>query len=145
MYVHVNPCELEPISHAKTLNDQCEFVQYSVLESIFVAQEPHKFCSGSVRAKQVSARPSVFDRQPRHPQPSARPIPTYILVKIRIHATPHTTFSIRFFGPSAKVAKCGASRFPTQKNTSKIYIHAFSHTKSQIRFFGPFLPQGLKS
>ena len=60
MYVHVNPCVLEPISHAKTLNDQCEFVQYSVLESIFVAQEPHKFCSGSVRAKQVSARPSAW-------------------------------------------------------------------------------------
>ena len=48
-------------------------------------------------------------------QPSARPIPTYNLVKIRIHATPHTTFSIRFFGPSAKVAKCGASRFPHTK------------------------------
>ena len=53
MYVHVNPCVLEPISHAKTLNDQYEFVQFSVLESIFVAKEPHKFCSsisGSVRA-----------------------------------------------------------------------------------------------
>ena len=39
---------VRPISHAKTLNDQYEFVQFSVLESIFVAKEPHNFCSSSI-------------------------------------------------------------------------------------------------
>ena len=64
----------------------------------------------TVYMSEVSGKPAAPDK-PYIFDPSPPPA----LVKIRIHATPHTTFSIRFFGPSAKVAKCGASRFPHTK------------------------------
>ena len=142
MYVHVNPCELEPISHAKTLNDQCEFVQYSVLESIFVAQEPHKFCSGSVRAKQVSARPSVFDRPA--PSPALRPTNPYLHPSKNTNTcdSPYNILNSLFWALSQSGKMWCVAFSPHKKTLVKSTYMRFPIQKVKFAFLGPFCLRG---
>ena len=111
-------------------NDQCEFVQYSVLESIFVAQEPHKFCSGSV---------------PREMSPTAlRPTNPYLHPSKNTNTcdSPYNILNSLFWALSQSGKMWCVAFSPHKKTLVKSTYMRFPIQKVKFAFLGPFRLRG---